>query len=88
MGEYAEMMLDGTYCQSCGEFLNGGEDGEGFPMFCAGCQPKDGGGLFAPNKKKKSNQPKIKCPLCERLIKKTGLGDHVQDAHYNKQVTA
>lgn len=34
MGEYAEMMLDGTCCQSCGEYL--GSD-NGFPTFCPSC---------------------------------------------------
>ena len=35
MGEYAEMMLDGTCCQYCGEFFH--DDGaEGFPRSC-GC---------------------------------------------------
>lgn len=51
MGEYAEMMLDGTCCSQCGEFLecnfdldNLDEDGcvidtaPGFPMVCAACQ--------------------------------------------------
>lgn len=37
MGEYAEMMLDGTCCQCCGEFLGGDE---GYPVFCAGCAPE------------------------------------------------
>lgn len=39
MGEYAEMMLDGTCCQCCGEFLGGDE---GYPVFCAACEPDDG----------------------------------------------
>lgn len=50
MGEIAEMMLDGTMCSACGEFLecnfdmDGGADGiiedtsPGFPMMCAACQ--------------------------------------------------
>lgn len=43
MGEYAEMMLDGTCCSQCGEFLDIGAlaDGvfepQGFPGLCAGC---------------------------------------------------
>lgn len=40
MGEIAEMMLDGTMCQCCGEWLNDGEDGDGFPMYCEGCEPE------------------------------------------------
>ena len=40
MGEIADMMLDGTICQGCGEWLCDGEDGPGYPGFCAGCQPR------------------------------------------------
>lgn len=35
MGEIAEMMLDGTLCQCCGEFL-GAEDG--YPQSCRACE--------------------------------------------------
>ncbi len=38
MGEYADMMLDGTLCQSCGEYLG---DGDGFPVTCSGCSGSD-----------------------------------------------
>lgn len=34
MGKYAEMMLDGTCCVQCGEFI--GSDA-GYPIFCRGC---------------------------------------------------
>lgn len=37
MGEIADMMLDGTMCQVCGEFMDGGADGDGFPVTCAAC---------------------------------------------------
>lgn len=39
MGEIADMMLDGTMCACCGEWLNGGEDGDGFPEYCDSCAP-------------------------------------------------
>jgi hypothetical protein len=32
MGEYAEMMLDGTCCAGCGEFMGGGD---GFATYCS-----------------------------------------------------
>lgn len=35
MGEISEMMLDGTLCQVCGEFMDG--EAAGFPITCAGC---------------------------------------------------
>jgi len=41
MGEIADMMLDGTMCQVCGEWMNCGEDGPGYPLTCAGCGGDD-----------------------------------------------
>lgn len=35
MGEIADMILDGTLCQVCGEFVD--EAGDGFPVTCEGC---------------------------------------------------
>lgn len=35
MGEVAEMMLDGTLCQSCGEYLD--QEPVGYPVSCGGC---------------------------------------------------
>jgi hypothetical protein len=37
-GEIAEMMLDGTMCEGCGEFLDDGNDGPGFPQLCESCR--------------------------------------------------
>jgi len=36
MGEIAEMMLDGTLCQCCGEYLGDSSVG-GIPEYCASC---------------------------------------------------
>lgn len=35
MGEIADMMLDGTLCERCGEYLG---EAVGFPVICAACQ--------------------------------------------------
>lgn len=35
MGEIAEMMLDGTLCQCCGEYI--GKEENGLPAFCEDC---------------------------------------------------
>lgn len=41
VGEIADMMLDGTLCECCGEFL---EDSDGdFPQRCAGCCGEEDG---------------------------------------------
>ncbi len=37
MGEIADMMLDGTMCSGCGEWLHDGEDGPGYPGYCSSC---------------------------------------------------
>ncbi len=34
MGEIAEMMLDGTLCEACGEFMHEGKAG-GIPRYCS-----------------------------------------------------
>ena len=47
MGEIAEMMLDGTLCEGCGEYLDGG--GLGFPMRCAACGGDDEGESLVPS---------------------------------------
>lgn len=37
MGEIAEMMLDSTLCQVCGDYLGWGD---GIPRYCRDCKPK------------------------------------------------
>jgi hypothetical protein len=37
VGEIAEMMLDGTMCEGCGEFMNIGGEPAGYPVRCAAC---------------------------------------------------
>lgn len=39
MGEIADMMLDGTLCEGCGELMDGSEPGH--PRRCSGCAPKN-----------------------------------------------
>jgi hypothetical protein len=38
MGEYAEMMLDGTCCAGCGEYMG---EGSGYPGYCSKQCSKD-----------------------------------------------
>ena len=47
MGEIAEMMLDGTLCEGCGEFMG---DDVGYPRRCSSCSGSQG--------KKKSTEQK------------------------------
>lgn len=71
MGEYAEMMLDGTLCQVCGDFMG---DDSGFPRTCAACQWEE-------KKVLKPAAPKVKCPTCGKKVKAVGLADHQRDVH-------
>lgn len=40
MGEIAEGILDGDYCEGCGESMD--DAGEGYPRRCAGCLDEEG----------------------------------------------
>ena len=76
MGQFAEMMLDGTICQGCGEWLHDGEDGPGIPGFCFSCQPDAhlNAGTF--------DRKPFHCPDCKRRFRKeVGLKDHRRAAH-------
>ena len=39
MGDISEMMLDGTLCEVCGEFID--EEDCGYPRKCAACSQDD-----------------------------------------------
>jgi hypothetical protein len=97
MGEYAEMMLDGTCCSMCGEFIN-----QDFPGLCAGCKAEERREPRLPafNRYGKNNNPKVAkpadpirdgdkmaCPFCVRKVKVTGFGDHMLTQHRDKWPT-
>lgn len=85
MGEYADMILDGTMCQGCGEWLNDGDDGDGFPGWCYSCQPDDEPVKKASRQKyarKKHETGKLPCPACERRFNSAeALRMHHSDKH-------
>jgi hypothetical protein len=75
MGEYADLMLEGCLCQSCGELLG---EGDGFPEYCSACQSEmgvDRAGQLKPIK--------IQCPYCKKKVKDAGLAMHIRDVHKN-----
>lgn len=96
MGEYAEMMLDGTCCSSCGDYL-GGDDG--FPIQCESCRRaerseprvprfdryaiKDNPKIAKPTDPRRHGD-KMACPFCVRSVKVTGFGDHMLTQHADK----
>ena len=82
MGEIADMMIDGTMCQVCGEFIN--EVPPGYPITCAGC----GGDEFGIADAGPANKPKdpktIACPdpFCERKFQnRQAAAQHWIDKH-------
>ena len=78
MGEIADMMLDGTMCQWCGEWLHGGEDGPGYPGLCSACAREERRTRSAQSQR---TTEKVKCPTCGKRVKSVGLPDHQRDAH-------
>ncbi len=73
MGEIAEMMLDGTLCAGCGVYLD--QEPEGYPIYCAGCQPDERDGLIG------ADAPVIKqkCPICG--ARKANVIEHAKAKH-------
>lgn len=76
MGEIADMMLDGTLCACCGEYL-GCDDG--YPVYCAGCEPE-----FIPKPdplpaKRGRDTP---CKRCGKMLcGQFALQQHIKDKH-------
>lgn len=60
MGEIADMMIDGTMCSGCGEWMDDGEDGPGFPQYCPACSNEDAPAPKA--QKKKAKRKEDRCP--------------------------
>lgn len=84
MGEYAEMMLDGTCCCSCGEFLG---DGDGYAVYCASCQPDE----IKPKKSIKAFKQKpdkivgcLHAGCRKRFIDENAMKMHLRTAHIDK----
>lgn len=84
MGEYAEMMIDGTCCQYCGVYI--GSDA-GYPQSCHVCKQEER--RYKDITYTKGGSPRLsktRCKICNKLVKKTGLKDHMRDKH-NEQET-
>ncbi len=84
MGEIAEMMINGTMCP-CGEFIDDGADGPGFPQYCSPqCKIDYGGGEDVPVNKPKDPRT-INCPehpKCERRFRtRQAAAQHWRDKH-------
>ncbi len=91
-GEIADMMLDGTLCEGCGEYLGGA--GDGFPRYCSDeCAAGRGVDLTcnaaAPPKITKHQRRRqsmardepCACPMCGKHKSGDALVAHMRDAH-------
>jgi hypothetical protein len=83
MGDVADMMLDGTLCQTCGEYLG---NPTGYPRSCRSCGGDKGAGPFdfRPTKKLKPapKGKKVQCQYCNRKAKEgRGMADHMRVMH-------
>lgn len=80
MGEYAEMMLDGTCCATCGEYI--GRGARGFPGYCSRQCAIDGGSdqsqVIGKARFPEHKPDVVTCPYCKRLLQgETGLQMHI-----------
>ncbi len=79
MGEYADMMIDGTCCVQCGEYLFN-DDPWGIPELCEGCQ-SDLAQKQPPRPKPSKNRPH-QCGNCGKTFStQHGLSQHSRDKH-------
>jgi len=76
MGEMAEMALDGTLCQVCGQLLLGEDESPpGYPQTCGGCRAEGEGDdydeEYAPDRLELGEvvirDGRLECPICHRL---------------------
>ena len=74
MGEMAEAILDGIFCEGCGEYMGGSC---GHTRRCDDCGP----GPTSPAAPK-TNPGKVKCRICGKAVKKgQGIKDHLKNVH-------
>ena len=74
MGEIADMMLDGTSCEGCGEYIG---TNAGYAQYCSPECAGDRGAPWDPH-----FQPEHRCLQCgKRLKSSAGLKQHRRDKH-------
>ncbi len=68
MGEIAEMMLDGTLCEGCGEFIG---NNVGYPQYCSDQCAADRGLSLKPHKPLQEKK-RHKCTACNKKFQRLG----------------
>lgn len=79
MGEIADAMLNGLFCEGCGEFMDGEEPGH--PRRCAGC-----GGDVAPGsgKRRRRRARAVRRSQSRMLNRKAAAEDNWVREHFRK----
>jgi len=83
MGEITDAVLDGTFCEACGELIDDG-GAPGHPRYCSPECAGDRGATFsASSRSRSSRQPKsFECQRCRKRFRKMiGLEAHLRDVH-------
>lgn len=82
MGDYAEMMLDGTMCSSCGVYIG---EATGEPAECETCaveiRQMEKSIQRQANIARNARMKKTRCPECNKKVKEIGLNQHRKDVH-------
>ncbi len=72
MGEIADMMLDGTLCEGCGEFMGGTA---GYVRRCRACA-KDAPRHAAPVARPEKAAKRVPCPCGKRFVNAADRDQH------------
>ena len=75
MGEIAEAMISGELCELCGVYIG---PAVGHPRNC-GCDFHNRN--YERYKSEKIKTKKVKCELCDRMVKPAGMHQHLKDRH-------
>lgn len=83
MSDYTDAMLDGVFCQMCGEYIG---DGCGFPRSCPTCALEESEDRHDYERRPvRTRTFKVQCPKCGKMVKRRGLKDHDRDVHGGDQ---
>lgn len=72
MGEITEGILSGDFCQECGVYIG---DDACYPRSCADCEGRSRTLIRRPD------PVKVKCPKCGKVVKESGMRQHMNYKH-------